>query len=285
MASVTTIQAGGRPGRAGRFRLASPVTATVLGALALVLMAVAIVLSGLVHQLSIVGSGPIVPIVVVYAGVGVVVARRQPRNPIGWILIGFIVLFLLSAVVGSYAALYYRFGHHGLPLAPVAVLLQPLWAPALLLFPVVILLFPDGRLASRRWRWVLRVYVAGGALASAAVFSPAVTAVARHDVRLDAFGDVISSGHSHSGGALAAAEVLGAGRDPGHLAVVRGPPGAQLAAGHGRAAPAAEVAGQRRRGDPDRARRIVRDQLDGCRGRGSGDRAGRVCRRASAWAS
>jgi hypothetical protein len=77
---------------------------------------------------------------VVYAAVGFVVARRQPGNPIGWILITFIVVFLLSGVAGGYAALYYRFGHHGLPLAPVAELLTPLWAPALLLFPVVILL-------------------------------------------------------------------------------------------------------------------------------------------------
>ena len=91
------------------------------------------------------GSGPIVPVVVVYAAVGVVVARRQPGNPIGWILITFIVLFLLSDVVGAYAALYYRFGHHGLPLAPVAEILQPLWAPAIVLFPVAILLFPDGQ--------------------------------------------------------------------------------------------------------------------------------------------
>ena len=183
-------------------------TATVLAVLALILMAAALVLSALVRQLSVLGSGPIVPIVVVYAAVGFVVARRQPGNPIGWILSGFIVMFLLSSDVGLYAVLYYRFGHHGLPLAPVAVVLQPLWAPALLLFPVVILLFPDGRLAARRWRWVLRAYVVAGALASAALFSPAVTAVARHDVRLDAFGDVISTGRSH-GGPLAAAEVVG----------------------------------------------------------------------------
>jgi hypothetical protein len=77
--------------------------------------------------------------------VGFVVVRRQPGNPIGWILITWIMVFLLSEVADGYAALYYRFGHHGLPLAPVAVLLTPLWAPALLLFPVVILLFPDGR--------------------------------------------------------------------------------------------------------------------------------------------
>ncbi len=206
---MTTIQAGGQdPSGASRFRLASPGTATVLGALALVLMAVTLTLSSLVGNLSVLGSGPIIPIVVIYAGVGVVVARRQPRNPIGWILIGFIVLFLFSTVVGYYAALYYRFGHHGLPLAQVAVLLQPAWAPALLLFPVAILLFPDGRLASRRWRLVLQAYVVAGVLASAALFSPAVSAVARHDVRVDAFGDVISSGNSH-GGPIAAAEVLG----------------------------------------------------------------------------
>ena len=191
-----------------RFRLASPVTATVLAGLTLVALAAAITLNGLTDQLSVLSAGPIVPIVVIYAGVGVIVARRQPRNPIGWLLIIFILVFLLSTVVGSYAVLYYRFGHHGLPLAQVAVLLQPLWAPAILLFPVVILLFPDGRLASRRWRWMLVAYAVAGALASVAIFAPAVTAVASHDVHLDAFGDVTSSGHAqHS--LLGAAEILG----------------------------------------------------------------------------
>jgi hypothetical protein len=192
-----------------RFRLASPVTATVMAILVLILMAVALLLNALVHQLSILGSGPIVPVVVVYAGVGFIVARRQPGNPIGWLLMGFIQLLMLSSIVGWYAVLYYRFGHRGLPLAPVAVLLQPVWAPALLMFPVVILLFPDGRLASRRWRWTLMAYALLGAVASAALFSPAVRAVASHDVRLDAFGDVISPGKSHGGGPLAVAEVLG----------------------------------------------------------------------------
>jgi MFS family permease len=188
-------------------RQASSAAAMALAVLALVLMAAALVLSALVRQLSVLGDGPLVPIVVVYAAVGFVVARRQPANPIGWILITFILLFLLSGLVSGYAALYYRFGHHGLPLAPVAVVLQPLWAPALLLFPVVILLFPDGRLAARRWRWVLGAYAVAGALASAAVFAPAVTAVARHDVRVDAAGNLISTGTSH-GGPIAGAVAL-----------------------------------------------------------------------------
>jgi len=205
------VPAAGGPGpAAARFRLASPVTATVLAVLSLMLLAAGLVLSALTGQLSVLGSGPIVPVVVIYAAVGFVVARRQPGNPIGWILITFIAVFLLSQIVGSYAALNYRFGHHGLPLAPVAVLLTPLWVPALLLFPVVILLFPDGRLAGRHWRWVLRAYVVAGALASAAVFAPAVTAVARHDVRMDAAGNLISTRQPH-GGLLAVAAPLGLG--------------------------------------------------------------------------
>ncbi len=204
---VRVPAAGGPEPAATRFRLASSGTATVLAVLVLMLLAGALVLSALIGQLSVLGSGPIVPVAVVYAAVGFVVARRQPGNPIGWILITFIVVFLLSGVAGGYAALYYRFGHHGLPLAPVAALLTPLWAPALLLFPVVILLFPDGRLAARRWRWVLRAYAVAGALASAAVFAPAVTTVARHDIRLDAAGNLISTGRPH-GGPLAAAGVL-----------------------------------------------------------------------------
>jgi hypothetical protein len=208
---VVGIPVSGGPERAARrFRLASPVTATVLAVLTLMLLAGALVLSALTGQLSVLGSGPIVPVAVVYAAVGFVVARRQPGNPIGWILITWIVVFLLSGVAGGYAALYYRFGHHGLPLAPVAVVLGSLWAPALLLFPVVILLFPDGRLAARRWRWVLRAYVVAGALASVAVFAPAVTAVVRHDVRIDAAGNLISTGRPH-GGLLAVAAPLGLG--------------------------------------------------------------------------
>ena len=199
--------AGGPEPAVARFRLASPVTATVLAVLVVLLLAAGLVLSALAGGLSVLGSGPIVPVAVVYAAVGFVVARRQPGNPIGWILITFIMLFLLSGVGGGYAALYYRFGHQGLPLAPVAVLLTPLWAPALLLFPVAILLFPDGRLTARRWRWVLRAYVVAGVLASAAVFAPAVTAVARHDVRIDAAGNLVSTSQPR-GGALAAAGAL-----------------------------------------------------------------------------
>ena len=41
---------------------------------------------------------------------------------------------------------------------------QPGWAPAIMLFGLVVVLFPDGRLPSPRWRWPARGYVAAGLL-------------------------------------------------------------------------------------------------------------------------
>ena len=110
--------------KARRFRLASPATATVLGALVLVLTAIAVPLAGL----TVLNTGSYL-VSLAFAGVGVVVARRQPRNPIGWILLIFIFLALLGDDAGAYAVLAYTHGHQGLPLAPVAVLLAPVGEP------------------------------------------------------------------------------------------------------------------------------------------------------------
>jgi len=133
-----------------RFGLLSPRTATALGVLVLVLAIALLTLKGFDHQLSGSGTWSSIAIVVTYAGVGLVVARRQPHNPIGWLLLVFIALYLLSAGAVEYAVLAYTLGHQGLPLAPAAVVLDTLQAPSLAVFAPVILLFPDGRLASRR---------------------------------------------------------------------------------------------------------------------------------------
>ena len=138
-----------------RLGLLSPGTATALGVLVLVLAIATLTLKGFDHQLTTSGTWSGIAIVVMYAGVGLVVARRQPRNPIGWLLLVFIALYVLGAGAVEYAVLAYSLGHRGLPLAPAAVVLDTLQAPSLALFPPVILLFPDGRLASRGWRRVL----------------------------------------------------------------------------------------------------------------------------------
>ena len=179
---------------ARHFRMASPATATVLGVLVLVLAVATSMLTGLAHQLTIRDAVAGLVFVLMYAGVGVVVARRQPGNPIGWMLLIFTVLYLLASGASYYAVLHYRFGYGGLPFAPVAVLLDTLQAPSFALFPPIILLFPDGRLPSRRWRPVLWAYAGLAAYATAVFVGPSVAAVAGHDIRLDTSGNLTNTG-------------------------------------------------------------------------------------------
>ena len=178
-----------------QFALVSPTTAAILGALALVLLIASLPLSSLSHQLTFNDTSGGAGFTLFFCGVGVVVARRQPRNPIGWLLIGVVLLVGLSTDAGYYALLRYRLGHPGLPLAPVAVLLTPLWAAAIALLPPVILLFPDGRLTSRLWRWMLRIYAGLVACVLAVVCAPAIAAVAWQDIHVDSSGDVRSARH------------------------------------------------------------------------------------------
>ena len=178
-----------------RFHLWSPAAASVLGVVVVMLVAASVPLAGLVRQLTIpVEAAAVIP-ALVSAGVGVVVARHQPGNPLGWLLIFFTMLIMLSIDAGYYAVFCYSLGHRGLLFAPVAVLLVPLWAPAAVLFSLVILLFPDGRLAGRRWRWVLGTYAGLVACYLAFSYATTIAAVAGHRIRLDSAGDVTGSQH------------------------------------------------------------------------------------------
>jgi hypothetical protein len=83
-------------------------------------------LAATVHQLDWSGSNNLV-LGVSFSVVGFVVAARQPRNPMGWILLGASTLLVVS---GNACTRCSTTGHGTLPLGPMAVLLQPTWAPA-----------------------------------------------------------------------------------------------------------------------------------------------------------
>jgi MFS family permease len=171
---------------------------TAAAAAGLVVLALAIgyfVLAGLVHQLTpgaVLAAGPLI---VAFGGVGIVVARRQPRNPLGWIMLGCLIVLALGGIAGFYAVLDYRLGHHGLPLAAVAVVLgNSVSLLALLAIPLIIVLFPDGRLPGARWRWVLWAYAGFSACVLALTAAPPIAAVAGHDIRLDSSGNLTTTG-------------------------------------------------------------------------------------------
>ena len=87
--------------------------------------------------------------------VGALIASRRPNNPIGWICLAVGILWMfanLTSGYGTYGLLVARPGSVPFP-AAIGSLGEWMWAPALgLLGTYLILLFPDGRLPSRRWR-------------------------------------------------------------------------------------------------------------------------------------
>ena len=171
---------------ARRFRVASPATWIILlGGLAALSFAAMIPLMLMAHQ---VFNGLVALVIgVPCAVVGVLVARRQPRNPIGWLFLVIAACVFLSTDGPDYAFLSYRLGHH-LPLSPVGLAVGQLWGPGLVLLFVVILLFPDGRLPSRFWRWALWAYGAVYAVLLAATAAATAAALAAHPIRVDSSG-------------------------------------------------------------------------------------------------
>ena len=105
---------------------------------------------------SLVLSALFAAILLVFGLVGAVVASRLPANPIGW-------MFLALALLEGTFELAFGYAHYGLNAdsgalpgvewaAWVSNWTSPLSPPFLV---AALLLFPDGRLPTPRWRWLL----------------------------------------------------------------------------------------------------------------------------------
>ena len=132
-----------------------------LGALTLLLIAASVPLDHYAHRPFPGGGGGlgVAALFLPFAAVGVLVAYRQPRNPIGWILVVLALSMVGSGAAGDYSVIAFRLGHPGLPLARLATALTQTWIGLVLLLPLPIVLFPDGHLPSRRWRWTFWLYL------------------------------------------------------------------------------------------------------------------------------
>jgi hypothetical protein len=131
---------------------------------------------------------------------GVVIATRQPANPIGWILLAIGAGWGALAGATGYADYGIRLHPGSLPAADIAaVLTVSVWAPPVgLTGTFLLLLFPDGRLPGARWRWIAYVGAAATAACTAAslldpdVLKDSPYASTQNPIGVDALGGVIA---------------------------------------------------------------------------------------------
>ena len=180
--------------------------AVLLGGVAALLIAASFPLSAFAHQLTFGGVGQ--PLLMIpFAAVGTLVASREPRNPIGWLLLAIAVTSTGGADAGFYAVRAYHIDHHGLPLSRLAVFLTQGWVSMLVLLPLPVLFFPDGRI-SRPWRWTLGVYAALMATLIVKLTIDDLPAFTDSTIRIDSSGELKQLGTSGSGGPAFAVVVL-----------------------------------------------------------------------------
>ena len=173
-----------------------------VGVVLLALFAAAVPLSGLAHQNLNAGGGSVpVWVSAAFAAAGWVLAFRRPANPLGWIMLGGAFFFALSEDASYYTVADYGLRHGDLPLGGLALLAQPGWAPGIVLLGLLVLLFPDGRLPSSRWRWLAAAYAAVAALWMAGTVVLTVHALADHRTQVDSGGNLLLlSGHDPAAG-------------------------------------------------------------------------------------
>jgi hypothetical protein len=108
------------------------------------------------------------------SAVGAVIASRRPESPVGWILCSIGLFGGVDLFCAEYVSYALSISPAPLPGSEVLAWVKAwLWVPGVGLFLPLLLLFPNGRLPSRRWRpfaWLCATLVVVGTLWVA--FSP-----------------------------------------------------------------------------------------------------------------
>jgi two-component system, NarL family, sensor kinase len=110
-------------------------------------------------------------LIVPFGAVGAVIASRGVGGPIGWICLGISLVMASSAAGTGYGTWGILGDHESLP-GRELVLYADSWTWVVfigLIGVFLVLYFPDGRLPSRRWRWLPLFAAAGMTIAIAAI--------------------------------------------------------------------------------------------------------------------
>jgi hypothetical protein len=129
------------------------------------------------------------------ATIGLLIARKQPGNPIGWLFTATALLALIDSAARLYLVLDYR--QHGgtLALGRVAATYRTGLSitPFLIALPSI-LLFPNGKVPSRRWRIALVIYVVAASVFALLQLGGAALLTNTHRVEVNIRGYVTTVG-------------------------------------------------------------------------------------------
>jgi hypothetical protein len=175
------------PAAAAGHRRRPRLLAVLLAALLLLFSALTITQSAAAHKITLgsfnTGAGLILTLWVI-AAVGLVVAWHQPGNPIGWLLLAAPTSLAVTFASDGYDAAY-RAGQHTLPvLGPAALTFAQLFFFPFTAFPLIIWLFPDGRLPPGRWKWGFWISLALTVPGFLSVLGATIAAEAGHHVHV-----------------------------------------------------------------------------------------------------
>ncbi|MBM7786461.1 sensor histidine kinase [Tenggerimyces flavus] len=100
-----------------------------------------------------------------FGSCGFVIAYFRPKNPIGWLFLAGAIGHLTSAWMAPWGAYGVEAGWPEVALKLLATIFALAWPMGIgLAFPLALLLFPDGKPPSPRWRWVVYAFVLAGLL-------------------------------------------------------------------------------------------------------------------------